>query len=114
MSHRLNRVKSQIRRLLSELITREIKEPDIGIVTVCGVDLSQDFSLAKVYITVFPEEKIDNTLLVLGRSTWLLQSLLGKQLHLRMTPKLIFLYDTSFEYGAKMDDLIRQARKMDG
>ena len=67
--NRTRRVAEQMQRDLALLIQQEIKDPRLGMVTVSGVDVSRDLSLAKVYVTVMGENPdIELTLDILQKA----------------------------------------------
>ncbi|MHB1100262.1 MAG: 30S ribosome-binding factor RbfA, partial [Burkholderiales bacterium] len=51
-SARVERIAQQIQRDLAELLRTEVRDPRIGMVTLTGVEVSRDYSHAKVYYTV--------------------------------------------------------------
>jgi len=108
---RTRRVGEQMQRDLSDLIRREIKDPRLGMVTVTGVDVSKDFSFARVYIAVLGKEasETEQDLEILNHAAGYLRSLLGKRIRLRIIPRLIFIYDQSIESGAHLSALIDAA-----
>ncbi|GJM71405.1 hypothetical protein HMSSN036_36210 [Paenibacillus macerans] len=55
--NRTGRVGEQIKKELSVLIQKELKDPRIGFVTVTGVDVTSDLSQAKVYLSVFGDDE---------------------------------------------------------
>ncbi len=65
MKHRKDRLEELIKRIVSEIIFRELKDPRIGFVTVTGVELSKDLAEAKIGISI------------LGKSTELRKSMEG-------------------------------------
>ena len=100
-----------IQRELSDLLQRELRDPRVGMITITGVDVSPDFSHAKVLFTLFQKEKLDDTLAGLKRSTGFLRSQLAKRIKLYTTPELRFEYDESVERGDHLSRLIDQAVK---
>ncbi len=63
MKLRANRVGEQMKKELGDIISRKIKDPRIGFVTVTDVQVSGDLQIAKVYISVLgDEEQKENTL----------------------------------------------------
>ena len=106
---RSERVAGQLRRDLAQLIQQEIKDPDVGFISVSDVEVSRDLSHAKVYITVFEPEKAKTSLRALGRAAAFLRRRLGTQLRLRQVPELHFLHDDSVEKGSHIDQLIAKA-----
>ncbi|MHA0856010.1 30S ribosome-binding factor RbfA [Paenibacillus sp. CMAA1364] len=109
---RVGRVGEQIKKELSVLIQRELKDPRIGFVTVTGVDVPNDLAQAKVYLSVLgDEEQKKNTLLALDKANGFLRSELGKRIRLRHTPELIFKFDESIAYGSHIEKLLGELDK---
>src|SRR5690349_16927682 len=104
---RAGRVGEQIKKELSQLIQSELKDPRIGFVTVTGVDVTNDLSQAKVYLSVLGDnEQKNNTLKALEKANGFLRSELGKRVRLRHTPELIFKFDESIAYGSHIEKLL--------
>jgi ribosome-binding factor A len=98
-----------IQRELSELLQRELRDPRVGMITLTGVDVSPDFSHAKVMFTVLPKERLQDSLAGLKRSAGFLRSQLARRLKLYTTPELRFEYDESVERGDRLARLIDSA-----
>ena len=49
-SKRIARLNEQLKREISELIRRQVRDPRVGQVTITGVDVARDLGSAKVYI----------------------------------------------------------------
>ena len=96
----------QIQRELSDLLQRELRDPRVGMLTITSVDVSPDFSHAKVFFTLLQKEKLEDTLVGLKRSAGFLRSQLARRLKLYTTPELRFAYDESVERGDKLSRLI--------
>lgn len=105
--NRSGRVSEQIKKELSVLIQSELKDPRIGFVTVTGVEVPNDLSQAKVYLSVFGDEdsKADS-LKGLEKANGFLRTELGKRIRLRHTPELIFKIDESIAYGSHIEKLL--------
>lgn len=110
---RSERVAGQIRRDLARLIQQEIKDPEVGFVSLSDVEVSRDLSHAKVYITVFDPEKAAESIKALRRASAFLRRRLGQELRLRHVPELHFLHDDSVETGSHIDELIAKALHAD-
>ncbi|MFA5801908.1 MAG: 30S ribosome-binding factor RbfA [Thermoleophilia bacterium] len=105
---RIRRVNEAVREVLSEALARGLKDPRVGFVTVTSVDTSPDLKSAKVYVSVLGEEpEREVTLEGLECSRGYLQSLIARQLSLKRTPQLIFIYDESIEHGMKIEKLLK-------
>jgi ribosome-binding factor A len=109
MSHRANRVGEQMKKELSEIIGRKIKDPRIGFVTVTDVQVTGDLQQAKVYISVLgDEEQKENTLKGLAKAKGFIRTEIGNRIRLRKTPEILFEWDESMEYGNRINSLIHQ------
>jgi len=112
MSLRANRVGEQMKKELSDIIGRKIKDPRIGFVTVTGVEVTGDLQQAKVYITVLGDQKQrENTLNGLEKAKGFIRSEVGHRIRLRITPELFFEIDESIDYGNKIETLLREIHR---
>lgn len=96
-----------IQRELSDIIQNEVKNSQIGFCTVTGVDVTNDLSIAKVYVSFLNTNK-KRSLEALERSKGFIRSLLAKRLTVRKCPELQFVLDTSLEYGNKIENIINE------
>lgn len=112
--NRTERVAEQLKRDLAVLIRDEVRDPRIGMVTVAAVEISRDFSHAKVYITVLGDSgDPDEAVTILNRAGGFLRSRLGKLLAIRTIPALHFIHDVSQTRGASISALIDSAVRKD-
>lgn len=106
---RHERVAAQLRREIATLIWRELKDPDIGQVTVTDVEVTRDLSVARVYVALPPDAEVTPSLQALQHSAKYLRSLLGKSLRMRSIPELRFEHDDSLDQGERIESLLAQA-----
>lgn len=106
---RTQRLGEQIRRDLSALIRNEVKDPRLGMVTITDVEVSRDLGNAKVYFTVLPDERQQQSLTALNHAAGFLRRELGRLLSVRTIPNLHFYIDESIERGAHLSSLIEAA-----
>jgi ribosome-binding factor A len=111
--YRSERVSGLLRRELAQLIQSELKDPDIGFISLSDVEVSRDLAHAKVFITVFEEDKAASTIKALQHAAGFLRKSLGQQLRMRNIPELHFVHDASVETGQRMDRLIESAVSSD-
>ena len=95
-----------IQRELSELLQRELRDPRVGMITISGVDVSPDFSHAKVFFTVLEKQRLEDAREGLRRAAGFLRSRLARRIKLYTTPELRFEYDESVERGDRLSRLI--------
>lgn len=107
VKNRTGRVSEQIKKELSILIQSEMKDPRIGFVTVTGVDVTNDLSQAKVYLSIFGDEETKaESLKGIDKANGFLRTELGKRIRFRHTPELIFKIDESVAYGSRIEKLL--------
>lgn len=107
MSLRSNRVGEQMKKELSDIIGRKLKDPRIGFVTVTDVAVTGDLQQATVYVSVLGDsEQKEKTLKGLETAKGFMRSEIGQRIRLRKTPELFFEFDESIEYGNKIENLI--------
>lgn len=103
---RTERVADLVMRELAIIIQRTKDNPLFTEVTVTHVRISPDLSHAKIFITVFNKENLNNTLNALNESAGFFQHILSQKVNLRITPKLHFVYDESIIHGQELSNLI--------
>lgn len=110
--NRLNRVNEELKRELSNIISFELKNPEVtGLISVTRVKVTPDFKYAQVYVSILNAKSDEKTLEALKKSTGFMRSILAKKVNLRITPELVFIKDDSLEYGAKIDSILREIQK---
>lgn len=112
---RADRLGEFIQTEVSDIILRKIKDPRISLVTITGVDVSDDLSMARIYFSVMGDEKqrqkaVDG----LKSATGFIKKSLGSRLELRHVPDIEFHYDRSFEYGERIDKLLGEIKEDHG
>lgn len=104
---RNNRLSGEMRRVISEVIRNEVKDPRISdLLSVTDVHVTEDLKFAKVYISVYGD--IDESLKALKSASGFIRREVGKRIKLRLTPELIFEKDESIEKGIYMSSLINK------
>jgi len=112
MSVRTEKVASLIKELMSEIIQRNFRMEEFGLVTVTEVRMSQDLKIAKVHVSVFGDaEKKKNLLAHLEVEKGAIRSELGHGLSLKFTPMVSFYLDESLDYAMRIESLINKIHK---
>ncbi|MDY6303380.1 MAG: 30S ribosome-binding factor RbfA [Succiniclasticum sp.] len=109
---RVEKVQEQIQHEISNMLLRDIKDPRIQAVTVTGVELTDDMSQAKVFVSLYGSaEKQQEAWNALNRAKGFLRTEIAKRIRLRFAPEILLEKDTSLEYGAHIDNLLRQIKE---
>lgn len=97
-SGRVDRVAELIREEVAKLLTRGLKDPRIGFVSVMGVKMSTDLHYADVYVSLYGEEKErKSSMIALRNSQGWVRREVGKILRLRVVPEIRFRADDSLD-----------------
>lgn len=114
MTLRSTKVGEQMKKELGDIITRKLKDPRVGFVTVTDVEVTGDLSMATVYITVLgDEEQQANTLKGLEKAKGFIRSEIGKRIRLRIVPEITFAMDESIAYGNRIESLLSELKRED-
>ena len=110
--YRRDRVQETMRTELSEVIKRDLKDPRLGFVTITDVELSNDMSHAKVFVSIYgSEEEKRLSMQALESAKGFIRTNLGQRVRLRIVPELVFKEDNSIERGTRILELIIDANK---
>jgi ribosome-binding factor A len=108
--NRTDRVGDALHRTLASFVRDKFREdPRIGMVTISTVKMSPDLKHAKVFITVFEEDKAAESLRLLNQAAPLFRSHLAKTVSLRVVPIVAFILDDSTARAHRIYTLLGHA-----
>lgn len=111
---RRRRIEAEIQRVLSEVISREVKDPRVGSVTITAVSMSADMGAARVYFTPFASRNAPEEVRIgLTHAGGFLRGEVGRRLSLRHAPRLEFVFDDTVDRAARLTGLIDSAVRQD-
>lgn len=104
------RVSQSIKKEMSELLLRDIKDPRIsGLVSITEVECSPDCRRAKIFFSVFGDEASQKgTLEALNELAGKIRGEICRRLSLRFAPEITFHLDDSLERGARVSAILSQ------
>ena len=114
---RPERLEDQIQFLLSTLVLRELRDPELGFVTITAVRITPDRSQARVYFTALPTaglsdaDQVARSRKALGRAAGFLRTHLAKVLDMKRVPELKFFPDASLTEGNRMKGILADLEK---
>ncbi|MBK7055949.1 MAG: 30S ribosome-binding factor RbfA [Leptospiraceae bacterium] len=105
---RKKKIESEIIKSIAKLIVSgKMKDTRIGIVSVHRAELSNDMAAVKVWVTSYVDEKGKKSLLnALRTAKGFFQHIIAKDLQLRLTPKITFLWDDDYIKSLEVNDFI--------
>jgi len=109
---RSEKIADLIRKEVSQMLMKTVKDPRIGFVTITKVSVKEDFRLAKIYFSVAgtPEER-ERTINGLNSAKGYIRKELGRRISLRYTPEIIFQFDPSIEYAIHIGEVFQQLKQ---
>ena len=110
---RSQRVSDLIQSALAGILQRDAKDFRFGIITITSVEVAQDLSFAKVFVSVLEDSKAVETIKALNSAAKYLRYSLANAVELRIAPELRFVYDDSAVRGSRISSLINDALKDD-
>jgi len=111
-SNRSEHLEKIIKRLISDIIYKEVNDPRIKFVTITRVKLSSNLASAKIYITIFNDkENVRKCLKGLRNATNFIRHEIGKDLELRRTPEIEFLVDKEMLHQYRILEITRKIKE---
>ena len=112
VSVKQKRLEGIIRKNISEIIQFGVKDPDVGFVTITDVQVSNDHSYAKVYVTFLGQNpRMQAGLRALNRAAGFIRSELSKRMTIRRVPELSFVIDETEMNGRHIDEIIARIHR---
>lgn len=107
-TRRIERVNSLLRKVISEVVMGEMKNPHLpSFISITRVDVTRDLQHAKVYISVIGEPAVKTKALqIMKDSSGFIASMASKKVSLRFFPELIFILDDSVDKQMKIIEMI--------
>ena len=107
VTKRLARLNEQLKREVSELVFRKVRDPRVGLVTITSVEVAGDLGSARVYVrTQDPNDELNESLAGLEAAAPFLRRELGRTLHLRRVPELRFQQDHSLDQARRIEEIL--------
>lgn len=108
-SNRLGRIDEELKKEISTIINYELKNPKItGLISVTKTKITPDLKYAKVYVSILNSKNLKETFINLKKSSGYIRTEIAKRINLRITPELVFVLDDSMEYGAKIEQILKE------
>jgi ribosome-binding factor A len=112
LSHRTERVAEQIREEVSQILSTEVADPGIGLVTVTRVKVTPDLSLARVYWTLMGDQaERKKTQKALARAASYVRHLLSTRMSLRRAPEVVFTFDQAVTAQDRVEQILQDLKQ---
>lgn len=116
MSNRIEKLNSEFRRSIVELLTKKVKDPRITeMFTVVEVVCDRELETAKVFVSIYSTdaEKAAKTFAAICENEPFIRREISRSMHIRKVPVFNFVLDTTMSYGQKIDEILNEINKKD-
>ena len=110
---KLKRIASLIIKEVSDILNNEARDKIMHTITITGCDVSSDLSYAKIYFTSVLDIEKKDIEKELEEASGYIRRELSERIDIRHTPKLVFKFDSSIEYGNHIEDLLEKINEKD-
>jgi len=109
------RVAEVVRAEVAQLLSKGLKDPRVGFVSIMAVKMSSDLQYANLYVSVYGSEKEKkDSLIGLRNSAGWIRRELGRRLKLRLTPEVRFYEDTTLEDVFRIEEVLKELDSSEG
>lgn len=115
IDRRTARLNEQLKREISEILSRRVRDPRVGPVLITEVRVTPDLWMARVFFRPLDQEReAGKTLEGLEAAASFIRAELAKVLHVRRIPELRFLHDTTLDSAQRIEEVLREVLPHDG
>jgi ribosome-binding factor A len=110
--NRMEKVAGLVQTTLADILLKGSEDKRFHMVTITSVSLAKDMSSAKVFVSIWDEEKVKETIKALNNAAkYLRHALAQSKIEMRVIPALKFIYDDSTVRGNRIASLLHSALK---
>jgi ribosome-binding factor A len=110
--NRMQKVAGLVQTTLADILLKNSEDKRFQMVTITSVSLAKDMSSAKVFVSIWDEEKVKETVKALNNAAKFLRYALAQsKVEMRVIPALKFIYDDSTVRGNRISSLLHTALK---
>lgn len=106
---RTDRIEEEIKKVASKCISQELKDPRLtGLISVTKVSVTKDLKYCKIFVSMLGTNDIDGAMNALKSGSGIVRKSIGNNIRMHSTPEVIFELDNSLEYGAHIQNVIKE------
>jgi ribosome-binding factor A len=106
VSYRRQRVAADLRDRISTIVSRSLGDPRLELVTITDVEVSPDYSYARIFYRT-PGDREEAAAALQGARAFIRRAL-APELKIRRVPELDFRIDESVDRGARIEELLAE------
>jgi len=111
MTNRIDKVNSLLEREIGKLLQNKTGFSNDVLVTLTHVEATPNLIEARVYISVFPDDKIDEVVRNLNKNVYDIQQRINRKLNMRPVPRIMFVKDMNISKALKVEELLEKLKK---
>jgi ribosome-binding factor A len=105
--NRTERIAEEIKKEISDMIQTQLKDPRVnGIISITKVMLTKDLKYCKIYVSILADNK-QEAIEGIKSGAGYMRKELASRIKIRIVPELNFILDDSIEYGAHINEVIK-------
>ena len=109
---RTDRLNEEVQKEVDNIIRHELHDPRIdGTYSITRVEVTRDLRYAKVFVSVLEDDKRDALMAALKSASGYVRRVMGKNMHLRYTPEVLFESDRNIAYGVHIAQVLAEVTK---
>jgi ribosome-binding factor A len=106
---RVDRLQDQIKKVVSVIVQKKLNDPQIGFTTITDVELTRDLQLARVFYSVYGDDKVrQQTAKALRKARGFILRELAREIRIKKLPEVEFHPDDSVSRGLRVQELLDQ------
>lgn len=114
-SRRPEQVAENLRQVVADALTRDIRDPRVGFVTLTGVTVTPDLAHARIRVSVPGDDDAKAKALAgLRSAAGFLRTRAARALTTRSVPELHFELDRGLEHAARINELLAELKREEG
>lgn len=107
--HRIKRVEHTVKTVIAEIIQQEIKDPNLGFITISDVHISKDLRNAIVFVSVLQQKgKVEDSIDILQGARGIIKKHLRERVVMKYMPELTFKHDTSLDNAFHIEEVLKK------
>ncbi|GAA5414801.1 30S ribosome-binding factor RbfA [Ureaplasma ceti] len=111
---KLARFESIVKDTINKALTNEVKNKIASNATVTSVQLTNDLSVARIYLDCLNRENIDKIISNVEKVKGFLRTKVAHALNAYKAPELRFFADSTIDYANKIEQLLNEIKEKEG
>ncbi len=109
MGQRASRVAEELRKIVTEILHKELSDPRLGFITVTKIDVTDDLRMGRIYYSVLgSDDQKESTAETLAEQIGYIRRLVAERLNMKFAIEIRFEQDHSIDHSFKIDEILKK------